>query len=393
MHQPSQQSRPLLPAFALGHFCNDFAPCAVWIIAPAVAVAMDLTPAQLGLLFTIHSLGGALAYLPAGIAADHISDRGKLLVATFWWVGLGYFAASFAPGYWTFAILIAVAGMGDAVWHPVATGTLMQESPAGRAKALGIHAMGGTFAEVLGPLLVGFLLAYMDWQSALQICVIPTLIMGILFIFVARRIPKRQTTRFSRQDIVSLWQTWRTAAGLKVVCLIAVYNMAFMALLSMVPLYLQRQYGLGPEMTGTAFSAMLLIGAIAQPLVGGLSDKIGRRPVIIAGNLLAAAAAGLMIFAKPLFVVLGLQIVAAGTLTGIRSVLLASAVEHAGGREATTLGLAFVFLDGVGALGALFAGAVGTIQLEYAFVLAGVLSFVAMGFALSLPRASDIATS
>ena len=382
--------RSLSTAFALGHLCNDFAPCAIWIIAPAFAVAMDLTPAQLGLLFTIHSVGSAIAFLPAGIVADHVSDRGRLLIITFWWVGFGYFAASFAPGYWTFALLLAIGGMGDAVWHPVATGTLVQQSPGGRARALGIHAMGGTFADVLAPLLVGFLLAHMDWRTALQICVIPAFMMGGLFWFVARHIPKRPTTRFSHHDLISLWHTWRSPAGLKVVGLIAIYNMAFMALLSMIPLYLQRRHGLGTEMTGLAFSAMLLTGALTQPLIGGISDKLGRRPIVIGGNLLAALSAGLAAIVNPLAVVLGLLMIATGTLTAIRSVLLAHAVEHAGRRESTTLGLAFVILDGVGALGALFAGIVGTIQLEYAFALAATLSAVAMGFSLSLPKQNGV---
>ncbi len=384
-----QQPRSLLTPFALGHFCNDFAPCAVWIIAPAFAVAMDLNPAELGLLFTIHSVGSAIAFLPAGIAADHISDRGRLLLVTFWWVGLGYFAASFAPGFWTFALLLAFGGMGDAVWHPVATGTLVQQAPAGKARALGIHAMGGAFAEVLGPLLVGFLLAHMDWRGALQIAVIPAFVMGILFFFVARNIPKQQTTRFSRHDLISLWRIWYTPSGMKVVGLIAIYNMSFMALLSMIPLYLHRRHGLGPEMTGMAFSAMLLVGALSQPLVGSISDRLGRRPIVIGGNLLSALAAGLVLIFKPLAIVLGLLIIATSTLTAIRSVLLASAVEYAGSREATTLGLAFVVLDGVGALGALLAGAVGTLQLEYAFALAAVLSLMAVGFSLSLPREQD----
>ena len=46
------------------------------------------------------------------------------------------------------------------------------------------------------------------------------------------------------------------------------------------------------------------------------------------------------------------------------------AVEFAGTREGTTLGLTFVVMDGVGALGAALAGAVGSLDLHYAFVLA-----------------------
>ena len=43
-------------------------------------------------------------------------------------------------------------------------------------------------------------------------------------------------------------------------------------------------------------------------------------------------------------------------------------------------------MDGVGALGALLAGAVGSIQLDYAFLLAAGLSIIAVILALGLPR-------
>ncbi|MCH7779141.1 MAG: MFS transporter, partial [Gemmatimonadetes bacterium] len=44
----------LLLPFTIGHFANDWAPTAVWLIVPAVAVTMNLSPAEVGLLFTIH---------------------------------------------------------------------------------------------------------------------------------------------------------------------------------------------------------------------------------------------------------------------------------------------------------------------------------------------------
>ena len=134
-------------------------------------------------------LGAGLAYLPAGLAADHIQRRGWLLWFTFIWVAVGYFVASFAGDYWMLTFLLAVAVMGDAAWHPIATGVLTQKMPNRKARALGIHAMGGTIgAEAVAPLFVGFLLAYFDWRTVLQISVFPPIIAALIFLPMIKRI-------------------------------------------------------------------------------------------------------------------------------------------------------------------------------------------------------------
>ena len=179
----------LLLPFTMGHFANDWAPTAIWLIVPAVAVTMGLSPAEVGLLCTMHSIGSALAFLPAGVLADRGNNRGRLLQMTFWWVAAGYALASFAPGYWSFALLLAFAGMGDAVWHPIATGVLVQQAPERRAQALGIHAIGGSLAAVLAPLSIGVLLAFVGWREALLISVIPATIMGLVFLRIAKYVP------------------------------------------------------------------------------------------------------------------------------------------------------------------------------------------------------------
>ena len=56
-----RETRFLLGAFSVGHLCNDWPPSAIWILAPAIAVSLDLSPAELGLLITIHSLGASIA--------------------------------------------------------------------------------------------------------------------------------------------------------------------------------------------------------------------------------------------------------------------------------------------------------------------------------------------
>ncbi len=169
----------LILPFTIGHFANDWAPTGIWLIVPAVAVTMNLSPAEVGLLFTIHSTGSALAFLPAGVLADRVQNRGRLLQMTFWWVAVGYALAAFAPGYWSFALLLALAGAGDAVWHPIATGVLVQQAPESRAQALGLHAIGGSLAAVLAPLSIGFLLVFMEWRDALLVSAIPATLLGL----------------------------------------------------------------------------------------------------------------------------------------------------------------------------------------------------------------------
>lgn len=146
-------NRAFMTWFAVGHLANDWPIAALWLIVPAAGLSMDLAPAEIGLLFTLFNLGGALAYIPAGYLADHVSNRGRLLVVTFWWVAIGSALAALAPGVWSLAVLLSVAGMGNAAWHPIATGVLTRDNKDGRAEALGIHAIGGSFAEVLAPLI------------------------------------------------------------------------------------------------------------------------------------------------------------------------------------------------------------------------------------------------
>ena len=56
-------NRTFLTWFAVGHLANDWPIAALWLIVPAAGLAMELSPAEVGLLFTIFSIGGALAYL------------------------------------------------------------------------------------------------------------------------------------------------------------------------------------------------------------------------------------------------------------------------------------------------------------------------------------------
>lgn len=385
MFRPPMKTNLLIP-FSIGHFSNDLAPIGMYILIPAFGAAMGLSPAKIGLLFMIHSLGSSIAFFPAGLLADHVANRGILLAASFFWVGFGYLTASFADGFWVFAILIAVAGMGDAAWHPIATGVLAQMHKARRAYALGMHAVGGHISEVIALPVTGLLLTMWDWRTAIQVLVIPTLLTGFFFIFIAPRVPRHVNSRPTRADFADIWRIWTSRSGLRVLALFVSYNMGLFAIITMTPLYLRANHGFGWMATGFAMAAMMLPGALLQPWMGKISDRVGRRPLIIVGNA-AATGAAFIAWLPTTFV---LSIIALGValtaLVAIRSVLLAAAVDHAGGREGTSLGLAFAFMDGFAASAAVLAGLAGENDLANAFLLASGFSLVAVIFAVTTPK-------
>jgi MFS family permease len=118
------------------------------------------------------------------------------------------------------------------------------------------------------------------------------------------------------------------------------------------------------------FAAMLLVGTIFQPFIGKYTDRNGRKPFIVILLITSSLFAILAGLASSLgWALIGI-LPAAALLTAIRPVVLATAVDYSGKSEATTLGIVFTVLDGVGMLGALFAGLVGEFSLGYAFLLA-----------------------
>ncbi len=378
-----------IPAFCIGHMAVDWPHGAFWILAPAIAIALDLSPSDLGLVVALTAAGATLSLVPAGILSDHTKRRGPIFAATFLWVVVGYGLASLAPDFWTLTAMLAVAGMGTSAWHPLATGTLTQSMPGQRARVLGIHAMGGTLAEVFAPVLTGVLLMVVGWRVGLALAVIPAAIVGTYFFFQRRRLTVAIETKASMLDFKDMWKSWTSRTGLSLIAMIGIYNMAIMAILSMATLYIVNGLGFSEFWAGIAFAAMILAGALLQPVMGHISDTIGRRRVFAAALLAVAPLGFAMPFiTSPWFAMLFL-IVMIGALYGVRSVVLASAVDFAGKREGTTLGLAFVMMDSIGALGAFLGGWVGDADLTHAFALGAAFAvtsaLTALGSSMAFP--------
>lgn len=183
--------------------------------------------------------------------------------------------------------MIAIIGASNNLWHPAAISFLSQEYPARRGYALSIHALFASIADASAPLVAGMLLASIAWQGTAALSAVPSLLAAaLLLVLVARDTPASSAAkagmRFStyREGLAKLL---RDPAAVGLALMAGFRSMAQSGLLMFLPLYLANDFQVSPVMLGVALMAMQIGGMIAGPIAGIASDRIGRRPVVMAG--------------------------------------------------------------------------------------------------------------
>ena len=121
-----------------------------------------------------------------------------------------------------------------------------------------------------------------------------------------------------------------------------------------------------------------------QPFVGRLSDLAGRKPLLVFCNASAGIASLLLMTQLPIPIMLVGLAIAIASLDTMRAVALAATIDVTGEQEGTTVGLAFVLMEGIGALGALLFGIAAGVSWPYMFGLSAVLALASAVMAKSI---------
>ena len=136
-----------LVGFPAGHGAVDTPFGAMWVLSPAIAIGLGLSPSQIGLVFTIKAITAGLSHLPSGLVGD-TKWRNAFLLSTFWWVSVSYLVASLTNNYALFILFTALGASGAAAWHPVAMGILAERMPDKKSFVFGLHFVGGSVTAV-----------------------------------------------------------------------------------------------------------------------------------------------------------------------------------------------------------------------------------------------------
>jgi MFS family permease len=360
------------------HWFQQFYP----VILPAIKSGLGLSNVELGALTSAQQVVVGLGQLPFGMVADSmVRRRGAILGLSLVSMGAAYFLLG-VPVFFSALLGSSLIGLGTALWHPTAAAALSNRFPERRGTALSIHGTGATLSDTITPLLVGVLLANLSWQAAAQAQLIP----GIVFAFLLWRAlagmfsdsDTGSVRRFSAQfrDIVAVVTN---AAFLGLAVSSGLLSMSRLVILTFLPIYLQESLQYSSVALGFYIALMHAMGTVSQPLLGMLSDRFGRKAVLLPSCLLLGLFFALLAVAPP-GIALGAVILVIGLFFyTLFNVFNAAVMDVAASNvHAATYGLASLITQLVVIPAPMITGyIIGGTGIKFAFVLAGAFMLIA----------------
>jgi MFS family permease len=380
----------------IGHGLTHWYPATFYLLLPLIGAELGLSYSQIGLIMTCQYIASAVANVPGGILVDTVGRKGLLMAISLFWVGFPYLLISFTHSYAMLLVCIALVGFGNSLWHPTAIPTLAQRYPDRKGLVLSLHGMGGNVGDAIAPLVVGAALAIFSWRQVVVMNVAPGLIVAaLMLVFLGSIRLGAKRVQAETQSLGDYARGLRELLRNRSLVLLstgsAFRTMTQTALLTFLPVYLAHDLGYSPVWVGACLFALQAAGFAAAPVAGHLSDRMGRKHILVGSMLSSGAVLALMAFAggSPLFIalvaVLGFFLYA--TRPVIQAWLLETTPKNMGG---SSIGVLFGAQAVGGSLGPLFGGMVadqyGLLATFYLF--AGMIVFANL-FVFWVPGASE----
>ncbi|MBN1400914.1 MAG: MFS transporter [Anaerolineae bacterium] len=267
-----------------GHAISHFVYQSFLVMLPTVRDALGIGPVQVGAIMTARELASGLVSIPGGVAIDRVRRHWGLVLAICLAIfGLGWLIVSIAPTFVPLVAGMVVLSMSASLWHLPAMAALSLRFSNRRGTALSIHGVGGNVGDVFGPILTGILLAYASWRGVLGVY---ALIPMVLALFVARTFrdlgrandANRSGPRISAREAVGLL---RNPTLLRVNVVAGLRAMCYQVYTTFLPLYLADELGFDSRAIGVYVALVFSLAIVATPAMGYLSDRIGRKAVVV----------------------------------------------------------------------------------------------------------------
>ena len=293
----------ILSALSGGHGVFHWFTQSFFVMLPAVVATFGLSGVQVGAIASTREVVSGLIALPGGVVTDMLRQHwGLVLAGCMALFGVGWLIMGISPVYPVLLLGMGVVAMASSMWHLPATAALSSRFAHRRGSALSFHGVGGNIGDVLGPALTGGLLLVLSWRGILTIYAVVPLLLTFVVFWAFRDIGRTGTqataptgfreqmdqTRLSFKEHPRLWGIM-TVAGLR--------GMAHVAFLPFLALYLglETQLGMSKPSLGLHIALLVGVGIVSTPVMGYLSDRLGRKLVLVPGMLGLAVLTALLV--------------------------------------------------------------------------------------------------
>ncbi|HIK99105.1 MAG TPA: MFS transporter [Dehalococcoidia bacterium] len=366
-----RRSLRLLVWLTIGHGVEHFGRGGLILISPHIREALALSEVAFGGLATAQSAANGVANVPAGILTDMYRRRvAWLLGASMFLVGTGYLIVGVSPWYWLIIMSVSVIGFGTSLWHAPAFGTLAANYPERRGFALSTHLTGAQVGDTLSPIAIGAMLGGItigfmsiswggfEWRVVSALLFIPAAITGLAVV-------TRLKSAGDEAERNMTWSEYRSTAKrllsnklvLGIAAVGALRQAVHVSFFAFLVLYMTEELDYSPFVVGLHLALLTAAGIVSTPVMGIISDRYGRKPVIVvAMSLMALFIFLFLIFDSGLSMTAVIGILGLFFLSSL-SIINAAAIDQVDkGSEGS--GMALLFAGGavVGAIAPIVAG-------------------------------------
>ncbi len=256
------------------------------------AESLGASPERIGLIVSVSTLAGVLLKLPSGALSDIYGRRFLLRIGVVAF-GLPPFLYPFITDLDALTALRFLHGLATAIFAPSALATVAELYRERRGAVLGTYTACTQSGSLLGPFLGGYLIHAAGFDAAFVTAGIFGCIGMVLFYSLHLNVAVPQRKEQGTAVVLSeMWKGFAAVAKNNKVLITSMTDAAKMiangALMAFLPLY-GVSAGLNPGEVGLLFSVQAGTSFFAKPIMGRISDRVGRQPLIILGLIICAS--------------------------------------------------------------------------------------------------------
>jgi MFS transporter, DHA1 family, multidrug resistance protein len=256
------------------------------------AESLGASPERIGLIVSVSTLTGVFLKLPSGALSDIYGRRILLRVGVVAF-GLPPFLYPFVSDLNALTALRFFHGLATAIFAPSALATVAELYRERRGAALGTYTACTQSGALLGPFIGGYLVYAAGFPSAFVTAGVFGCIAVVIFYSLhLNPPPPRRHEKGLTPLLAEMWKGFSVVAKNRKVLITSSTDAAKMiangALMAFLPLY-GVAVGLNPGEVGLLFTVQAFTSFFSKPIMGRVSDRVGRQPLIMIGLLLCAA--------------------------------------------------------------------------------------------------------